>query len=584
MKYLFCFLLVAFGLVLGSKMDVAFSTLKRIPFFKAKKLLVAVHPVVEHKPFVFVIPSYNNAQWVEKNLRSIFEQKYDNFRVIYIDDASTDNTLSKVRALVAEYKQEHRVQICFNQTNCGAAENIYRAGHACADREIMIVLDGDDWVAHDQVLQKLNEKYADPAVWATYGSYIEYPSYSYTVKNYAQPIPSEMIAKNAIRSFSKGSWNLSHMRTFYAGLFKQIRLQDLIVEGSFYDAASDVAFMVPIAEMAGEHLLFIKDILYIYNRATPLNDHKVRAERQRVITEHILDRRPYLRIASAFPESLDSKVDIIAFSFNRPMQLYALLESRERYAKNVHKTIVLYRASADEYEEGYAQVRAAFPDVRFVRQSNEAPARDFKPLLLGILNSCEGDFLSFAVDDLLLTDEIDFAYGAKMLQKTGAHCFCYRLGKDVDYCYMMNQAQKIPPLTCVEGDVLAWSFEEGSGDWNYLNSVDLALYRKKEVVKAWNSYAFTDPNTLETQWYLKGKKKGLGLCHTQTKMVNIPLNEVNTSLANRHLNSYTPKELLEKFQAGFKIDINPLYRMRNRSAHIECDVQFVKRVDHEQKM
>ena len=45
--------------------------------------------VTEHKPFVIVVPSYNNSSWVEKNLRSIFEQKYDNYRVVYINDAST---------------------------------------------------------------------------------------------------------------------------------------------------------------------------------------------------------------------------------------------------------------------------------------------------------------------------------------------------------------------------------------------------------------------------------------------------------------------------------------------------------------
>ena len=128
------------------------------------------------------------------------------------------------------------------------------------------------------MLQRLNEKYADPSVWATYGSYIEYPNYSYTVSNFASPLPSRVVAENAVRSFSKEHWCISHMRTFYAGLFKQIRLEDILFEGKYYDAAADVAFMIPMAEMAGEHLHFVEDIFYIYNRASPLNDNKLQAE------------------------------------------------------------------------------------------------------------------------------------------------------------------------------------------------------------------------------------------------------------------------------------------------------------------
>jgi glycosyltransferase involved in cell wall biosynthesis len=256
--------------------------------------------VKEHKPFVIVVPSYNNAEWVEKNLRSIFEQKYDNFRIIYIDDASTDGTGSAAQALAAFYGQEHRMQLRRNDSNQGAVENIYRAVHSCLDKEIIIILDGDDWLSHERVLQRLNEVYADPNVWATYGSYIEYPSYSYTVANFAAPLPLQVIARNAVRSYSRKHWCISHMRTFCAGLFKQIKESDLLYEGKFFDVAADVAFMVPIAEMAKEHLRYIKDILYIYNRASPLNDNKLRYMRQKLISDHILHLETYAPVLTPF--------------------------------------------------------------------------------------------------------------------------------------------------------------------------------------------------------------------------------------------------------------------------------------------
>src|SRR3989304_2120498 len=46
----------------------------------------------KEKHFVVIVPSYNNKDWYQKNLDSIFMQKYTNYHVVYIDDVSTDGT------------------------------------------------------------------------------------------------------------------------------------------------------------------------------------------------------------------------------------------------------------------------------------------------------------------------------------------------------------------------------------------------------------------------------------------------------------------------------------------------------------
>src|SRR5690348_12693937 len=85
------------------------------------------YPVTEQKPFVVVIASYNNESLYEKNLQSVFEQKYDNYRVIYIDDASTDKTYEKVTDYVAKQGKESQVTLIRNAKNRGPTENYYRA-------------------------------------------------------------------------------------------------------------------------------------------------------------------------------------------------------------------------------------------------------------------------------------------------------------------------------------------------------------------------------------------------------------------------------------------------------------------------
>ena len=127
------------------------------------------------KPIVAVITSYNNEQWCERNLRSLFMQKYNNWRAIYVNDCSTDATLEKVTNLVKEAGLEHRVQI-INNPNAVARWPTYTMQYTRFTIGllywIMMVTTG---LKHDQVFQVLNEAYHDPNVWCTYGQYENYP-------------------------------------------------------------------------------------------------------------------------------------------------------------------------------------------------------------------------------------------------------------------------------------------------------------------------------------------------------------------------------------------------------------------------
>lgn len=250
-------------------------------------------PIVENKQFVIIIPSYNNEKWVEKNLRSVLEQDYSDFRVIYIDDASLDQTYATVSEWLSRLPRANCVELRRNQKNLGAAENYYRAILSCAPHEIVLMLDGDDWLAHEGVLQKLNGIYANPDVWMTFGNYLEYPSYSYTIGKYSRNVPAEVVKKNSIRQYVKTVFPLSHLKTFYAGLFHKIKQEDLMLDGKFLDASSDQAIIIPVFEMAGVHHQYVRDILYIYNRSTPFNDDKLRADRQLYCSRQVCARPPY---------------------------------------------------------------------------------------------------------------------------------------------------------------------------------------------------------------------------------------------------------------------------------------------------
>ena len=42
--------------------------------------------------FSVIIPNYNSEKWIKKLLDSIYEQTYDDYEVIIVDDMSTDRS------------------------------------------------------------------------------------------------------------------------------------------------------------------------------------------------------------------------------------------------------------------------------------------------------------------------------------------------------------------------------------------------------------------------------------------------------------------------------------------------------------
>lgn len=94
-----------------------------------------------------VIVNYNGRIWLKSFLGSIFSQTYDNFEVIFIDNASTDDSLTFIK------KYYPIVRIIDNKTNVGFGE-ANNVGVKKAKGDIIFFLNNDTLLPKD-VLEKL---------------------------------------------------------------------------------------------------------------------------------------------------------------------------------------------------------------------------------------------------------------------------------------------------------------------------------------------------------------------------------------------------------------------------------------------
>ena len=237
--------------------------------------------------FSIVVPAYNCKLWTEININSIIRQKYDNYQVIYIDDASTDGTYEKAKSLL--YNSGIDYKLFRNSFNKGKAYNLHHYINSLQDDTIVVIVDGDDWLATDNILEFLNNQY-DENTWMTCGSYVIAETKSIT--------HSRAAGEYWTGNIRNKNWEFSHLGTFRKSLFSKIKKKDFLDKaGNYFLTTSDQAMMWPMAEMSGpEHFRPLSEVLYVYNRSNPISDDREHRKDQLETEALIRARKPYQRL------------------------------------------------------------------------------------------------------------------------------------------------------------------------------------------------------------------------------------------------------------------------------------------------
>jgi len=428
------------------------------------------------KPIVAVITSFNNANWVYKNLDSIFKQDYKNFRVIYLDDCSTDGTADLVRQYIKEKGVAKKVTLIQNKKRSIKILNLYKIHHSLDDWDIIAQIDGDDWLTDDHVFKRVNEAYCK-------GSWLAYTQFD-TTNGYkgSNALPPFWVRWGGTFRTYRPWFMYSHLKTFYAWLFKQIKLQDLFDDhqGVFQPLNDDAYVMYPMLEMACRKFSFIADVCYTFN-VDPGYRPQLQGSRNDLFVEQ-LKKPSYPFLENPTPDrlaSLTESVDVVIFAHNNRKSLQRLLDSIKNQVLDVGTIYVLYNADQP------VEMKKHYPEkIKLLTYA------DFSTYL----NNISG-YVVLADDQSEFLAKVSLKKCMQELEKTFAYGFYF--GLDSDIFLSKNNEQGIL-FQAMYDDICAWKFSCAKSHIPNFNCA-MTLYRKKDVLNLFEHVALEKQKALD-QW------------------------------------------------------------------------------------
>lgn len=216
---------------------------------------------------IFVVPFRNCVQYLQACYRSLVQQRYINFKIVLIDDYSTDGT----QELLNNINNPH-TSVIKNKSQKFALKSLID----CLDNlnatpeSIICIVDGDDMLTQEYVLACINYYYSTLGCLLTYGSYMNINS---------GMIYTSAYEKGDFKDIRQAEWQASHLKTFKYKLYLSLKEKPDYTEnfkdkqGRWLKAPYDMAIMFPLLEIAKfEKTKHIEFPIYGY-RTHANNDH-----------------------------------------------------------------------------------------------------------------------------------------------------------------------------------------------------------------------------------------------------------------------------------------------------------------------
>jgi glycosyltransferase involved in cell wall biosynthesis len=235
---------------------------------------------------IIITTFYNAEDYIEKCIGSIIGQNHSDFKCFLIDDMSTDSSAEKASQMI---DGDERFSLIINTDKKYKTLNFIDVlkSESINDDDVVVEIDGDDWLPNSNVLSRIFDVYRDEKVWITNGNF----KYASGPIGFSAP----QINFNTLRT---DRFTASHLRTWRVFLWRNIKDVDhRDSEGNYLTINADLAYMLPMLEMSGsENYKYLSDVNLIYNDLNPINDHKVNIDLVNKIANEIRNKPKYNKL------------------------------------------------------------------------------------------------------------------------------------------------------------------------------------------------------------------------------------------------------------------------------------------------
>lgn len=273
----------------------------------------------------------------------------------------------------------------------------------------------------------------------------------------------------------------------------------------------------------------------------------------------------------------------VIFSKNRPLQLYATLESlnRECWGSTNLNIKVLYKADV-EYQSAYNEIASMRKDVKFIEE------KFFHDQLCELIQ--DNKFVFFICDDTIFTNIFNVGDIIDELNKNNELIgFSLRLGTNTTKCYSLSIDQAIPEYKIVDDvvtdDFIVWNWVNAQADFSYPLEVSSSIFRVEDILKYTQQFLYSNPNAYEWMLYMNTPSfmndKPFLMSYEISKAFSAPMNKVqkvNNNKANNDVD-YSPENLLKIWNDNLKLDLEPFCGFIGNSAHQEMKFFYRNRGD-----
>lgn len=116
------------------------------------------------------IPVYNAEEYIERCLKSVLEQTFDDFEVLIVDDCGTDNSISIVKQVAKKHANGNKLRVVRHKKNVGVAEARNTIIQEATGKYVYF-MDSDDRISNDAI-SLLYEKAESTNAETVWGSYV----------------------------------------------------------------------------------------------------------------------------------------------------------------------------------------------------------------------------------------------------------------------------------------------------------------------------------------------------------------------------------------------------------------------------